>query len=53
MRKLAKHASDVAVAAGLALFATGLWWIYPPASLLFMGAALVAVGMLMGREPRR
>jgi fatty acid desaturase len=46
---LKKYVSDGLVAVGLSAFAVGLWWIYPPACLLFSGAALVAVGMLMGK----
>ena len=43
---------DAVALVGFGVFAVGLWWIYPPASLLFSGAALVAVGMLMP-SPRR
>jgi len=41
-----KHLSDVLIGIGLLTFSVGVWFIYPPASLLFIGAALCAVGFL-------
>lgn len=32
--------SDIGVVVGIALIATGLWWVYPPLALVFTGVAV-------------
>jgi hypothetical protein len=34
---------DLAGVAGVVTVAAGLWWIYPPAAVIFSGLAIVAV----------
>lgn len=36
--------------AGFAAVLTGLWWIYPPLSLIIGGAALVGLGLLLRED---
>jgi len=40
---------DAAGILGLALIAVGLWWIYPPASLIYAGLAIVFVCWLVAK----
>lgn len=37
---------DWLVGIGLLLFAVGLWWIWPPLSLVFVGAVLATAGLV-------
>jgi len=37
---------DVLVVAGLVLLGAGLWWVYPPAALITIGALLIAGGVV-------
>lgn len=37
--------SDFLILAGLVVVGAGLWWIYPPAALVFGGVALIVLGM--------
>lgn len=37
---------------GVALAATGLWWAYPPAAMIFSGLVMLALGVLTVRIPR-
>jgi hypothetical protein len=36
---------DVLLAIGVACVISGVWWIYPPAGLILLGAALVAAAV--------
>lgn len=38
--------NDVFAAVGLLLVAGGLWWIYPPISLIVVGLALMTLGVV-------
>lgn len=51
---------DTLTLVGAALVAAGVWWIYPPAALILLGAVLVGIGVLRrptaapsGREAER
>ncbi len=49
-------ARDLVGIAGLGLLGTGVWLVYPPAALIVVGSALLAlalVGACRGRGPRR
>jgi hypothetical protein len=37
--------SDFLIVAGVVVVGVGLWWMYPPAALIFGGVALIALGM--------
>jgi len=37
---------DLLVAGGVAAIACGLWWLYPPAVLLWLGGCMLAAGIL-------
>lgn len=39
-------AHDLLVIVGLICLATGLWWIYPPAALITIGALFLVAGIL-------
>ena len=36
---------DLAVAAGVAVTAVGIWWLSPSASMIFVGLSMTAFGM--------
>lgn len=38
---------DVVVFLGAGLVGLGLWWIYPPAALVVVGASLVGTGLFL------
>lgn len=40
---------DILALAGVALMAAGLGWVYPPAALVFLGAAMTTTAVLMAR----
>lgn len=44
--------SDLVVALGAVLVATGLWWVYEPAALLWLGANLMVAGTLAAASER-
>ena len=47
--------SDVAFGAGAGVTLTGIWWVYPPATLVLGGASLCVVALKIGvsHEPGR
>lgn len=40
-----KLAWDIIALGGLALLATGLWWVYPPLALIVVGAGALVFGL--------
>jgi hypothetical protein len=40
---------DLAAVAGLTIVAVGLWWIYPPAGVIFTGLAVVAIAWMVAK----
>ena len=44
-----KRLNDAMAFGGLLLLGAGLWFIYPPASAVVVGAALFAIGVLRSR----
>lgn len=47
MKWLAKHidANDVLAAIGISALGVGIWWVYPPAALIVVGALLTRVAI--------
>lgn len=37
-----KYGREALAVGGLALFAAGLWWVYPPAALIVVGFLVLA-----------
>jgi len=44
--------ADALQVAGLAVAAVGLWLLFPPAGVIFAGAALVLIGLSLERRAR-
>lgn len=53
VKTLAAAKSDLAGLSGLVILSTGLWWIYPPLTLLTIGGALLAAGVRWGIQDAR
>jgi fatty acid desaturase len=39
--------ADVLGISGLLTFALGLWWVYPPASVIFAGTVQFVLGLIL------
>lgn len=37
---------DILALIGVALLGAGVWWIYPPAALILVGALMIVVGIV-------
>jgi len=44
---------DILAIIGVAFIARGLWWVFPPVSLIFVGAVLVFVSLRLARPEGR
>lgn len=42
------YIADLIAAAGITLITVGLWWVYPPASMIFLGGAIVLIAVRGG-----
>ena len=40
---------DLLYLAGVAVASVGVWWIYPPASLITIGTGVVVLALVMAR----
>ena len=49
-KKLPVNASDLLIIAGVAITGTGIWQIYQPASLIFVGMCSLIAGILGLRQ---
>jgi hypothetical protein len=50
---MTRHAWDLMCLAGALAVAGGLWWAWPPAGLVWMGACMMAVGVLASAREER
>jgi hypothetical protein len=50
MKKLRFGIDDVLIVGGAGLFTAGIYQIYPPAAYIALGAALVFLGITVGRQ---